>query len=74
MPDVGYVEFAGWIPGGTQMLVAREASGEGKYRKSFEQISLDSLTTVRKASEPSLLSAFRRWQDAGWKAQTLSLR
>ena len=56
------------------MLVAREASGEGKYRKSFEQISLDSLTTVRKASEPSLLSAFRRWQDAGWKAQTVSLR
>lgn len=74
MPDVGYVEFAGWIPGGTQMLVAREASGEGKYRKSFEQISLDSLTTVLKASEPSLLSTFRRWQDAGWKAQTLSLR
>ena len=56
------------------MLVAREASGEGKYRKSFEQISLDSLTTVRKASEASLLSAFRRWQDAGWKVQTVSLR
>ncbi len=56
------------------MWVAREASGEGKYRNSFEQISLDSLTTVRKAREPSLLSAFRRCQDAGWKAQTLSLR
>ena len=56
------------------MWVAREASGEGKYRNSFEQISLDSLTTVRKASDPSLLNTFRHYQDAGWKAQTLSLR
>lgn len=54
--------------------VAREASGEGKYRNSFEQISLDSLTSVRKASDPSALNTFRHYQDAGWKAQTLSLR
>jgi hypothetical protein len=38
-PDLGYAEFAGWVPGGKQML-----------------------------------GAFNRWQDAGWKGGSVSLR
>jgi hypothetical protein len=71
-PDVGYAEFAGWVPGGTQMLVVREAVGRGKHKREFELVRVDTLATVRRASEPH--AAFRRWQDPSWQQQTLSVR
>lgn len=73
-PDLGYAEFAGWVPGGKQVLVAREARGEGKYRKSFEVMKLALLTADRQAPESGMLGAFNRWQDAGWKGGAVSLR
>ena len=73
-PDLGYAEFAGWVPGGKQVLVAREARGEGKYKKSFEVLKLASLTAERQASEAAMLGAFNRWQDAGWKGASVSVR
>lgn len=73
-PEVGYAEFAGWVPGGSQMLVAREAQGEGRYRKNFEIVRLDTLATVRQAGDPSMLGAFQRWQDPAWKRNTVSVR
>jgi hypothetical protein len=73
-PGIGYVEFAGWVPGGKQMLLAREAKGDGKYKRNFEQISLASLAPEHQATDPDILAAFKRWQDPAWKAQTVSLR
>jgi hypothetical protein len=71
---VGYAEFAGWVPGGKQVLVAREAAGEGKYRRNYELVRIDTLATVGQAVDPSLLPVFSRWQDAEWKRMTVSLR
>jgi hypothetical protein len=74
MPEIGYVEFAGWVPGGRQMLIAREARGEGKYKRNFEVMKLDTLAVARQAGDPSAIDLFQRWQDPSWKEQTLSLR
>ena len=77
-PDIGYLEFAGWVPGtiqaGTQILAAREAKVDGRYQRSFEIISLESLQVKKQASKPDFLSTFYRWQDPLWKQQTISIR
>ncbi len=73
-PELGYAEFAGWVPGGTQMLVAREARGEGKYRRNYEVMKLDTLVPERQSGDPSQLGAFQRWQDPAWKRMSASLR
>ncbi|CAN5533420.1 hypothetical protein BH11PSE7_BH11PSE7_11270 [soil metagenome] len=73
-PGLGYAEFAGWVPGGTQMLVAREARGEGRYKHNFEVMSVAGLTTERQAGDPRLLGAFQRWEDPSWKRLSVSVR
>lgn len=74
MPNLGYVEFAGWVPGSGLLLAAREAKVDGRYLLSFETLKLASLETERRADKPNNLSAFYRWQDPAWKARTVSLR
>jgi hypothetical protein len=73
-PNLGYAEFAGWVPGGKQMLVAREARADGKYKHNFEVVSIDSMVAQRQASDPSVLGAFQRWQDPMWKQLSFSVR
>ena len=62
------------MPGGRQVLVAREARGDGAYHRAFEVARLDTLRVERRAVDPAALDAFQRWQDPGWKAQTVALR
>lgn len=73
-PDLGYLEFAGWVPGTTKMLAAREARIDGRFKRSFEVIGLESMEVEKQADHPQSLSLFYRWQDAGWKRGTLSVR
>lgn len=73
-PSLGYIEFAGWVPGNTQMLAAREARVDGRYKLSFESLKLATLETEKQADKPNNLSVFYRWQDPLWKGKTVSLR
>ena len=73
-PALGFVEFAGWVPGGPQMLVAREAKINGKATRRFEVLRAESLATDKFASTPQLLAAFGPWADPRWKRMTVSLR
>ncbi len=73
-PDLGYLEFAGWFPDGSRVLAVREACVDGKFRRSFEIIRLDTLEVEKQAERPEALTPFYRWQDPEWKRQTLALR
>jgi hypothetical protein len=73
-PELGYLEFAGWVPGNKQMLVAREIVINGQSKTSFELWNRDTLAVERRADKPGNLSAFYRWQDPVWKSGTVAVR
>lgn len=73
-PELGVVEFAGWVPGGSKLLVSREVRVEGRFRRSYEVLKLDTLTLENRADKPDALTVFHRWQDPRWKQVTLNLR
>ncbi len=72
-PDEGYLDFAGYVPGSRQLLIAREVKERGRFRRSFEELRLDDLALVRQAGSPELLRDFGRWQDVAWRRDTLAL-
>ena len=73
-PELGYVEFAGWVPGKPQLLAARESRVDGRLQKSFEVLDLATLAVQKHADSPSSLTPFYRWQDPQWKKQTVAIR
>lgn len=73
-PDVGYLEFAGWVPGKEQLLAAREAKVDGRFKRSFEIIDLTTLSVTKQVDNPASLSVFYRSQDPAWKRGSVALR
>jgi hypothetical protein len=73
-PDLGYVEFAGWVPGSRKLLAAREVKSGDRFVQSFELLDMATLNVDKRADKPDYLSTFYRWQDPEWKRQTVSLR
>jgi hypothetical protein len=74
---VGYVEFAGWVPGTSQVLAAREVRDPARNNKparTYELLDGQTLATLKTADAPSSLKAFNRFQDPAWKRVTVSLR
>lgn len=72
-PEEGYIEYAGYVPASRRLLVACEVKDRGHFRRTFAELRLDDLVTVRQASSPELLRDFGRWQDPNWRRATLSL-
>jgi hypothetical protein len=72
-PELGYIEYAGYVPATRRLLVALEVKERGHFRRTFEELRLDDLVTIRQASSPDLLRDFGRWQDANWRRDTLAL-
>jgi hypothetical protein len=73
-PEAGYVDFAGFVPGTRRVLVAREVQERGRVVRRFEELRLSDLLLVKQASRPELLIDFGRWQDPGWRRDTLAMR
>jgi hypothetical protein len=72
---IGYIEFAGFVPGQARLLVAREAWVDGKWLRRFEVLRLDGgYAAERWAASAQQLAAFSRWPDPQWKQGTVSLR
>ncbi|MDR3353392.1 MAG: hypothetical protein LBO00_10435 [Zoogloeaceae bacterium] len=73
-PELGYIEFAGWVPGNKQFLAARETVVEGRGKTSFELWSRVTLSAEKRADKPGNLTPFYRWQDPAWKGGTIAIR
>lgn len=73
-PELGYLEFAGWVPGAAKLLAARESKVDGRFKRSFEVLDLATLEAEKEKEQGGASKLFRKWQDAGWKRGTVSLR
>jgi hypothetical protein len=73
-PEEGYVEFAGFARRTRRLLIVREVREHGRFYRRFEELGIADLTHVHEASTPELLPDFGRYQDAGWRRDTVALR
>jgi hypothetical protein len=72
-PELGYIEFAGFTANSRRLLIVREAKEHGRVQRRFEELRLEDLALARQASTPDALRDFGRWQDVGWRRDTLAL-
>ena len=72
-PEIGYVDFAGFVPATRRLLVAREVRTRAGFARRFEELRLDDLALVKQASAPELLVDFGRWQDVTWRRDSLAM-
>jgi hypothetical protein len=72
--DLGYLEFAGWVPGTSRVLTTREVKVDGQVRRRFEIMNYATLKVEHQATTPEYLSTFMRWQEPRWKRLTIALR
>ncbi len=74
-PDLGYVEFAGWIPGSQEkFLIARESRLDGRLQRRFEVFNLTTMRAENSVDKPAKLAVFNKWQDPLWMRNTISVR
>ncbi len=73
-PELGYVEVAGWTPGGRRLLLAREALVDGRHERRFESLVARSLEVRVSTGSLRRFRRFRRWHAPDWKQGTLALR
>lgn len=74
-PGLGYVEFAGWVPGGREILLASESRAEGRYSpRRFIQMDLTTMSPLRQSPDVTALGAFQRWADPAWRGASVALR
>src|SRR5262249_31845670 len=51
-PELGYVDFAGYVPATRRLLVAREVQTRSGFARRFEELRLDDLALLKQASAP----------------------
>jgi hypothetical protein len=73
-PDDGYVEYAGFAPATSRILLVREVMKRGRFKRWLEEVRQEDLVLIRQASTLALLRAFGRWQDVTWRRETFALR
>ena len=73
-PQLGYVELAGFAPGGRELLIAREAFVNGRLERRFAALRREGLSPRLETRSLRRFDTFRRWQSPEWISRTLALR
>ncbi|WNG62981.1 hypothetical protein F0U59_37910 [Archangium gephyra] len=73
-PVLGYVEWAGFSPDGSRVLVAREALVEGRVKSSFQMLKRETLVPEKSAERVEDFGSFQRWSSADWRGRTVAVR
>jgi hypothetical protein len=73
-PNVGYAEFAGWVPGGTQVSGGARSDRRWALPSKLRADAPGYAAALRQSAIRATLGEFQRWQDPAWKRETLAMR